>query len=453
MHKSWGNVIWFDEAAETMGADVMRWIYCTAKPESNLLFGYRRAEEVKKRFLIPLWNIYSFFVTYANLDEWTPKNSVSYDSLSLLDKWLLSKLNILIKKVTAYLEDFNPYDAALAIEKFVDELSTWYIRRSRRRFWKSERDEDKNAAYTALYTCLTTLIKLLAPFIPFLTEEIYQNIVRSVNPDAPESVHHNDWPIVDDRMIDEELMRDMDVVIKVCSLGRAARNKAGIKLRQPIMEAKVVADKDVIGRVERLKYLVVDELNVKSLILTTDKSELIDYVVKPIPEILGKKYGKLFPKIQSAIAGMKVHEVVNAMKEFGCLTVNVDGQTIRILPDEIKISEVPKSGYILCEEDNIIVGINTIIPQSLRLEGLARDIVRRIQNQRKEAGFNIADQIEIYYEAGPILTETFKNFEEYIAAETLSVMIRNGSPRGEAHFATYNLAGETLKIWLRKAGT
>jgi isoleucyl-tRNA synthetase len=453
MHKSWGNVIWFDEAAETMGADVMRWIYCTAKPESNLLFGYRRAEEVKKRFLIPLWNIYSFFVTYANLDEWTPKNSVSYDSLSLLDKWLLSKLNILIKKVTAYLEDFNPYDAALAIEKFVDELSTWYIRRSRRRFWKSERDEDKNAAYTALYTCLTTLIKLLAPFIPFLTEEIYQNIVRSVNPDAPESVHHNDWPIVDDRMIDEELMRDMDVVIKVCSLGRAARNKAGIKLRQPIMEAKVVADKDVIGRVERLKYLVVDELNVKSLILTTDKSELIDYVVKPIPEILGKKYGKLFPKIQSAIAGMKVHEVVNAMKEFGCLTVNVDDQTIRILPDEIKISEVPKSGYILCEEDNIIVGINTIIPQSLRLEGLARDIVRRIQNQRKEAGFNIADQIEIYYEAGPILTETFKNFEEYIAAETLSVMIRNGSPRGEAHFATYNLAGETLKIWLRKAGT
>jgi len=453
MHKSWGNVIWFDEAAEKMGADVMRWIYCTTKPESNLLFGYKRAEEVKKRFLIPLWNIYSFFVTYANLDEWTPKNTVPYDSLSPLDKWLLSKLNVLIKRVTAYLEDFNPYDAALTIEKFVDELSTWYIRRSRRRFWKSERDEDKNAAYTALYTCLTTLIKILAPFIPFLTEEIYQNIVRSVNPDAPESVHHNDWPIADDKMIDEELMRDMDIVIKVCSLGRAARNKAGIKLRQPIMEAKVVADEDIIRRVKRLKYLVVDELNVKNITLTTDKGELIDYVIKPVPEILGKKFGKLFPKIQSAITGMKAHEVISAMKESGCLTINVDGQTVRILPDEIKISEIPKSGYVLCEEDNIIVGINTIIPQSLRLEGLARDIVRRIQNQRKEAGFNIADQIETYYEAGPILTETFENFKEYIAAETLSIIIREGRPHGEAHFATYNLAGETLKIWLRKAGT
>ncbi|MEM2568755.1 MAG: class I tRNA ligase family protein, partial [Candidatus Bathyarchaeia archaeon] len=332
MHKSWGNVIWFDDAAETMGADVMRWIYCTTRPELNLLFGYKRAEEAKKRFLIPLWNIYSFFVTYANLDEWAPKNSVPYEMLTPLDRWILSRLNVLIKGVTKYLEDFNPYDAAISIERFVNELSTWYIRRSRRRFWKSERDEDKNAAYTTLYTCLTTLIKLLAPFIPFLTEEIYQNIVRSVNPEAPESVHHNDWPIADEKMIDEELMRDMELVIKICSLGRSARSRAGIKLRQPLLEAKVVANDEVIRRVERLKGLIMDELNVKSISMTTDKSELVDYVIKPIPEVLGRKYGRLFPAIQEAIAKLNMQEAVKVLKMGESLTLTIDGQEIRILP-------------------------------------------------------------------------------------------------------------------------
>ncbi|MCX8170586.1 MAG: class I tRNA ligase family protein [Candidatus Bathyarchaeota archaeon] len=452
MHKSWGNVIWFDEAAEKMGADVMRWIYCTTRPEQNLLFGYKRAEEARKRFLIPLWNIYSFFVTYANLDEWSPKRDLAaYDSFSLLDKWAISKLNILIKDVTRYLEDFNPYDAAISIERFVDELSTWYIRRSRRRFWKSERDEDKNAAYTVLYICLTTLIKLLAPFIPFITEEIYQNIVRGVDPNAPESIHHNDWPIADERMIDEDLMRDMDLAIKICSLGRSARNKAGIKLRQPLLEAKVVVSEEVVKRIERLKGIIIDELNVKSLSLTTRRSDLFNYSVKIVPESIGRKYGRLLPKIREAVEKISVEEVVAAMKS-GCLSLTVEGQEIRLLPEDIKILEEPKNGYSISEENNIVVGVCKIMPENLKLEGLARDIVRRIQNQRKEAGFNIADQIETYYEAGPILTEVFESFGDYISAETLSVIIRRGSPPGEAHLATYNLAGETLKIWLRRAG-
>ncbi|MEM2272723.1 MAG: isoleucine--tRNA ligase [Candidatus Bathyarchaeia archaeon] len=453
MHKSWGNVIWFDEAVEKIGADLMRWIYCTTRPESNLLFGYKRADEVKKRFILPLWNIYSFFITYANLDEWTPKNSVSYDMLSPLDKWILSKLNVLIKDVTRFLEDFNPYDATMVIEKFVNELSTWYIRRSRRRFWKSERDEDKNAAYTTLYTCLTTLIKLLAPFTPFLAEEIYQNIVRNVNPSAPKSVHHNDWPIPNEKLIDEELMKEMDIVVKICSLGRAARNKAGIKLRQPLIEVKVIASEEVINRVRRLEYLVFDELNVKKLSFSTDRGEVIDYIIKPIPEILGKKYGRLFPKIQETMASMNPFEAIKAIRHKGHLTIIVDEQEIRLFPEEIKIVEQPKSGWALFEEGGILVAINTAISSDLRLEGLARDIVRRIQNQRKEAGFNIADQIEMYYEAGPILKEVFESFWEYIAAETLSVVIREGKPNIEAHQATYQLSGETLTIWLRKAGS
>ncbi|MEM2130059.1 MAG: class I tRNA ligase family protein, partial [Candidatus Bathyarchaeia archaeon] len=182
MHKSWGNAIEFDEAAENIGADVMRWMYCTKKPETNLLFGYGKAEEIKRQFLIPLWNVYSFFTTYASLDKWTPENTVRPEALTLLDNWILSKLNKLINTVEERLEDFDPYNASLSIEKFVEELSTWYVRRSRRRFWKSEKDEDKNAAYTTLYTCLTTLVKILAPFIPFVAEEMYQNLVRSVDP-------------------------------------------------------------------------------------------------------------------------------------------------------------------------------------------------------------------------------------------------------------------------------
>ncbi|MEM2167806.1 MAG: isoleucine--tRNA ligase, partial [Candidatus Bathyarchaeia archaeon] len=451
MHKSWGNVIWFDEAAEKMGADVMRWIYCTTKPEQNLLFGYRRAEEVKRRFLIPLWNIYSFFVTYANLDKWSPKERLApYEILSPLDRWALSKLNVLVRDVTRYLEDFDPYDAALAIERFVDELSTWYIRRSRRRFWKSEQDEDKNAAYTTLYICLTTLIKLLAPFIPFLTEEMYQNIVRSVYINAPESVHHNDWPTVDEKMIDEELMRSMDLAMKVCSLGRSARNKAGIKLRQPLLEAKVVAEEEILKRIEGLKGVIIDELNIKSLSLTTRRSDLFNYSVKIVPENIGRKYGRLLPRIQEAIGRMSAEEVIAAIGAGG-LSLNIEGQEVKLLPEDIRIVEEPREGYSVSEEDNIVVGVYRVIPENLKLEGLARDIVRRIQNQRKEAGFNIADQIETYYEAGPILTEVFESFGDYIAAETLSIVIRKGSPAGEAHSATYSLAGEVLRIWLRKA--
>ncbi|MEM2559269.1 MAG: isoleucine--tRNA ligase [Candidatus Bathyarchaeia archaeon] len=453
MHKSWGNVIWFDEAVEKMGADLMRWIYCTTKPELNLLFGYKKADEVKKRFILSLWNIYNFFTTYANLDEWTPKNSVPYSMLSPLDRWILSKLNVLVRDVTRFLEDFNPYDAAMAIEKFVDDLSTWYIRRSRRRFWKSERDDDKNAAYTALYTCLVTLINLLAPFIPFLTEEIYQNIVRSVNINAPESVHHNNWPAPNEDMIDEELMRDMDLVIKVCSLGRAARNKAGIKLRQPLAETKVIASTEVLNRVRKLEYLILDELNVKRLSFTTDRSEVISYVIKPVPELLGKKYGRLFQKVGEIIAGMNPLEVINIVKDRGYLIISIDGQEVKILPEEIKIVEQPKSGWEFSEEGGLLVAINTIIPAELKLEGLAKDIIRRIQNQRKEAGFSISDQIETHYEAGPVLAEVFEVFGGYIAAETLSVILRRGRPGTESHQATYQIAGETLTVWLKRASS
>jgi len=446
MHKSWGNVIWFDDAAETMGADVMRWIYCATKPENDLLFGYSRADEAKRQFLIPLWNVYSFFVTYANLDKWTPKDTAA--RYSFLDRWILSKLQRLIQDATTHLEDYDAFNAAARLEQFVDELSKWYVRRSRRRFWKSEADEDKNAGYTTLYACLTTLVKLLAPFVPFISEEMYQNLVRSINPDSPKSVHHNSWPTPDKTLIDEELMKDMELTIEVSGLGHSARNKAGIKLRQPLLRAKVAAEKDVLERLQRLTDLIKDELNVKELVLTTKEEELVDNEIRLLPRPLGKKHGPLFPKIQALVAKMDANTLAPLFQEGRSVDVKVEDQVVTLLPEEIEVHTKPKEGYALAEESGILVGVETVLTEELRVEGLARGIVRRIQNQRKEAGFHIADEIETYYEAGPRLTEAFQVHGDYIAAETLSTALHRAEPPKEAHVIRYEINGEPLRVGL-----
>jgi len=446
MHKSSGNVIWFDDAAETMGADVMRWMFCRSKPENNMLLGYTLAEEVKRRFLIPLWNVYSFFVTYANLDKWTPENVTT--QYSLLDRWILSRLQVLVQDITSRLEKYDAYGAAASLEQFVDELSKWYVRRSRRRFWKSEADVDKKAGYTTLYTCLTTIIRLLAPFLPFLTEEMYQNLAHSAKHDAPESVHQKDWPLADISLIDEKLMADMDLAVKICSLGRSARNKAGIKLRQPLQEARVVADKAMLERLQMFTDLIKDELNVKELALTTQKRELVNYEILPLPHLLGKAYRKLFPKLRATLATMDADALVQALQRDQRVEIEVDDRAITLQTEEVEIRTHPKEGYILAEEQGIIVGLCSVVAEGLEKEGLSREIVRRIQNQRKDAGFDIADQIKIYYEAGPRLTEVFITHLGYIASETLSISIHKTKPPKEAHVANYKIDNESLTIGL-----
>jgi len=446
MHKSSGNVIWFDDAAETVGADIMRWMYCRSKPENNMLFGYPLAEEVKRRFLIPLWNVYSFFVTYANLDKWTPRDvTIQY---SLLDRWILSKLQVLVQDITSCQEKYDVYSATASLEQFVDDLSKWYVRRSRRRFWKSEADVDKKAGYTTLYTCLTTVVKLLAPFLPFLTEEMYQNLVHSAKPNAPESVHHNDWPQADMSLIDEKLMADMDLAVKICSLGHSARNEAGIKLRQPLQEARVVAEKAMLERLQEFTDLIKDELNVKELGLTTRKRELVNYEILPLPHLLGKTYGKLFPKLRATLATMDADALIQSLQKDQKVVIKVDDQVITLLPGEIEVHTRPKEGYILAEEQGIVVGLYAVVAEELKKEGLAREIVRRIQNQRKDAGFDIADQIEIYYKAGPRLTEVFITHQDYIASETLSISMHKTEPPDEAHVADYKIDNESLRIGL-----
>ncbi|MGQ9515049.1 MAG: isoleucine--tRNA ligase [Thermoproteota archaeon] len=446
MHKSWGNAVEFNDAVEKIGADVMRWMYCTTKPENDMLFKYKRAEEIKREFFLILWNVYIFFVTYANLDRWVPRKEEA--KLSYLDLWMLSRLQILIEEITSNMERYDIYSATRCIEGFVNDLSTWYLRRSRRRFWKSETDADKEAGYKTLYTCLVTLLKLLAPFTPFLAEHIYQNIVRSVDQKAPESVHHNDWPEPDRSLINEALMSRMELAMKVSSLGRSARSTSGIKLRQPLAKATVVADKEILEQLQDTKELIADELNVKELVLTTKKDDVLDFEVRIIPKLLGAKYGQLMPKIRDALEKVDAASIAKKLIEEKHIEVVVENQKVKLLPEEVQILTKPKEGKSIAEDKNIIVAVDITMTDDLRSEGIARDIVRRIQNERKVAGFAISDTIDLYYKAGPKLTEVFKIHHEYIASETLSVKIEIGDPPEGSHRAEFELEGESLSIGL-----
>ena len=446
MHKSLGNAIWFDDAAESMGADMMRWMYCTTRPETNMLFGYKRAEQVKREFFMLLMNVANFFAIYANLDQWTPeKASKEY---TLLDRWILSKLHSLTQSMTSSLENYDPYTAPLRIQVFVDELSKWYVRRSRRRFWKSEDDTDKRVGYTTLYTCLKTLMKLLAPFTPFLAEELYQNLVRTAEPDAPESIHHNDWPVTDRALIDEALVKSMDLAVLVSSVGRAARSRAGIKLRQPLSEAIVLAKEVLLKPLSPLEEVIRDELNVKRLVLTSGEEDLFEYDIKPLSHILGRRYGRLFPNVVAALAQMDKQSLALQFLKGETVEVMVNNKVIWVLPEEVEVQKRLREGYVSAEDEGMVVAVPKEVSEDLKMEGLARDIVRRIQSLRKEASFQIDDRIETYYEASSQLAEVFGAQEEYIASETLSVVIREGKPPAGAYTAEFEINGMNLKLGL-----
>jgi len=446
MHKSWGNAIWFDDAAKSMGADVMRWMYCTSRPEADLLFGYKRAEEVKKEFIIPLWNIYSFFVTYAELDRWTPSGRQA--SYTQLDRWILSKLQVLIRDVTSCLEGFDPAGASTRIGKFVDLLSQWYIRRSRRRFWKSESDGDKEAAYSTLYSCITTLLRLLAPFVPFVTEEIYQNVVRSIDSGAPASVHHCSWPKPDDSLIDAPLMASMDAAIRACSLGHSVRSASGVKVRQPLEKAMIFSDAKLAGQMAPLEELIKEELNVKRIEFGMDKESLVDFKIRPLPRLLGVKHGRALPKILAAVETMNQSYLAALFRAGKSVQLNIDGKQVELLPTEVEIQSRPKQGFSMAEESGLAVAVDVSVTEALKEEGFARDIVRRIQNQRKESGFEISDRIEVYYSASPKLASVFSRQADYIAAETLAAKLDQGPPPPGIQVCEYEIEGEKFSAGL-----
>lgn len=425
MHKSWGNSIEFNEAADKMGVDVMRWMYCNHKPEQNLLFGYHRADEVRRQFLIPLWNVYNFFVTYAKLDEWTPNGNLQATiaaSDNPLDKWIVSRLNEVVAKVTTAFENYDAYGATLAIQPLLEDLTNWYVRRSRRRFWRSEHDADKEAAYASLYYVLTTLIKVLAPITPFVTEVMYQNLVRSVNPAAPESVHHCDWPAADKTAIDQTLLDQMDLARRIASLGLGARGSANIKVRQPLARALAHVGQDA-GLSDELTAIVIDELNVKSLEFVSEAGELVSYKVLPNLKLLGPKLGKLVPAVKQALEQADADALVAKANAGKSVTLHVEGQDIELTAEEIVVQTEPAEGLAVTADKVITVGVDVVITDDLAAEGLARELVRRIQTMRKDAGFDISDKIIVYYQAEGTVHRVFKGWADYIKAETLAVEI------------------------------
>jgi isoleucyl-tRNA synthetase len=457
MHKSWGNSIEFNEAADQMGVDVMRWLYCAHKPENDLLFGYNRGDEVRRGFLIPLWNVYSFLVTYADIDGWLPSQNGSFDpafpegptphnnDLSLLDRWILGRLNQVVNTTTEALSNSDTLSATIAVESFLDDLTNWYVRRSRRRFWKSEHDADKNTAYATLYHILVKLAKLLAPFVPFVTDAIYQNLVRSAYPQAYESVHHCTWPDFDQSVVDEDLIDQMALARQLASVGLSARNSAGIKVRQPLAKAMAyVGGKRTLGG----EYIdiVMDELNVKGFDFVEDASKLVTYQVLPNNKKLGPRFGARFPDVRAALEAANMEEVVGKVQAKLSVDLELNGETITLEPDELLVQTKPVVGLITAEDKLITVALDAEITSELRIEGLAREIVRRVQAMRKNAEFNIEDRITTYYDVETEMSEVFQSWGDYIKAETLSIELVSGDPPDSAYTENHKIEDQSLTL-------
>ncbi|MFW9768393.1 MAG: DUF5915 domain-containing protein, partial [Candidatus Thorarchaeota archaeon] len=448
MHKSWGNMVEFNDAADTMGVDVMRWLYCAHKPEKDLAFGYHRADEVRRQFLIPLWNVYSFFVTYALIDGWVPNEEKL--SLSLLDKWILSRLNEVTREVTEYLESYEPNMAVASMDRFIDHLSNWYLRRSRRRFWteagaSSEADADKAAAYDTLYQILVTLSRLMAPFVPFVSEVMHQNLVRSFDSNALESVHLCDWPKVGD--VDEKLNNEMAIVLRVVSLGHAARNQANIKLRQPLSEIAFAVGLDTEREVVmRYSDLIGDELNVKSVRLLDVEAEVISYQLKPLPKQLGQKYGSRFPVVRDAILNLDARAAAGQLQSGKSVEVTVDGEKVEILPEEVEVIVEAKEGFSTASDGSYLGALTTELTHELKLEGLAREFVRRVQNLRKSADLKVNEKIEVQYSSSTLMGEAVEVHTGYISDETLAVSLEQSKKPSGKFQEKYTFGEETLVV-------
>ncbi|HSF81965.1 MAG TPA: class I tRNA ligase family protein [Anaerolineales bacterium] len=457
MHKSWGNAIEFNEAADQMGVDVMRWLFCAHKPENDLLFGYNRGDETRRRFLIPLWNVYSFLVTYARLDGWEP--AFEFDpaapegpvphSENLLDRWILARLSQVVERVTTALENSDTLSATIALEALLDDLTNWYVRRSRRRFWKSEHDADKNTAYATLYHVLVKLTRLLAPFIPFMTEAMYQNLVRAVRPSAYESVHHTAWPQPDSAGVDDSLLEQMSLARQVASLGLGARNTAGLKVRQPLARVLVYAGARQ-SLEQELVEIVMDELNVKAFEFVAEAARLVTYHVLPDNKLLGPRFGAQFPKVRLALASMDPARVAIAVSAGQPVTLDLDGQPVQLSPEELLVQTQPVEGLAVAADKLATVAVDATLTPELKAEGLAREIVRRVQAMRKEAGFDIADRISTYYQAPPELAVVFESWSEYIQAETLTTRLVAGSAPEGAHVEDHKVDGLEIILGVKR---
>ena len=456
MHKSWGNAIWFDDAAETMGSDTMRWLYASANPEKNVRFGYGIGDEVRRRVIIPLWNVYSFLVTYARADGWEPVKLSDVEPSPVganaqLDKWIVERLSETALAARKALDNYDAQSATVALEEMLDDLSNWYVRRSRRRFWRTEADVDKQAAYATLHHVLVEFVKLMAPFIPFTTEAIYQNLVRSVDGSAPSSVHHHIYPGSDAAALDKPLLAKMRTAITVAKLGRSARSSVDMKLRQPLAEASVfVGSAQARADLEELADVLGEEINVKQLRIVSEVGELVNYRLLPNSRALGPKYGKDFPKVRQALTDLDAADAATTLQNSGELVVVVDGNEVTLSADDVLVQTESRGGLAVASEKGVTVAIDTNLSDELVQEGYARDLVRFLNNLRKESGFDISDRIEVVYEAEGVAADTLRNFANYIRQETLAVSLVNDGTNGASLRETTRLGDNEVAIAIRK---
>jgi isoleucyl-tRNA synthetase len=458
MHKSKGNAIPFEEAAERMGADVMRWMFCRNNPANNINFGYGPADEIRNRFVFKLWNTYAFFCNYARLDGFDAEGpAIPVDERPDIDRWILSDLQLLIRTARHEFEDYNVMAFCLAAENFVAEkLSNWYVRRNRRRFWKSEKSNDKLAAYQTLYTVLTTLIRLFAPVMPFLSEVMYQNLEQSEAKDKrrPPSVHLCDFPIVDELLIDAELSADMEALLRLVSLGSATRNSVKIKVRQPLAEIRIQPATEPERRaLLRFAGQIAEELNVKHVsVHDPGGGPLLAYEIRPNLRTLGPKLGERVRETQNALALLDPISVVEKLQHEGSLELICPSGAVILDKSDVLIEAKAPQGWAGLVDHGTQIMLDVRITEPLAREGIAREIVRHVQELRKQSGLEMEDRIRLYLQTeSSAMRAAIETHESYICGETLAIELTDHPLNGDAHKAIIKLQGQALTMELTKA--
>ena len=449
MSKSKGNAVDPMDALNKFGADAIRWyFYVNSAPWLPNRFHDKAVEEGQRKFLGTLWNTYAFYVLYADIDSFDPtKYNLEYDKLSVMDKWLLSKLNTLVKTVDDYLNNYKITETARALQSFTDDMSNWYVRRCRERFWAKGMEQDKVNAYMTLYTALITLSKIAAPMIPFMTEEIYQNLVRSVDKNAPESIHLTDFPTVNEEFIDKDLEISMDEVLDIVVLGRAARNSANIKNRQPIgnmyVKAETVLDSFYVEIIE-------DELNVKAVEFKDDVEEFVSYSFKPQLKTVGPKYGKLLGKIKEALASLDGHAAMKSLNDTGSVDFEFDGEKVSLGREDLLIETAKNDDFVTEADNKTTVVLDIRLSEELIEEGFVRELISKVQTMRKEAGFEVVDHIVLSQTGNERIAEIIKKNEAVIKNDTLADEIVYNNVEG--YTKDWNLNGENTSLGVSKKG-
>lgn len=451
MSKSKGNVADPWEVINKHGADAMRWyLYTTSPSGQERRFSADLVSEVVKNFTLTLWNTYSFFVTYANLDRWAPEINQEF-KYSNLDLWIRAELHALVKNVTNSLENYDVLGATRPIEVFVDHLSNWYLRRSRRRFWKSDSDADKRAAYATLYEALLTLSKLLAPTMPFMAEEIYQNLMQNHSDKGKASVHLEQWPTVDETALNPELVEEMNLVMRLVSLGHAARNSANIKVRQPLREAAFSLTRtDEIKLIEKYDDLLRDELNVKHVRTLAAAQEAAAYQINPYSKQLGQRFKNQYPAIRQAILALDAQETAMSLMDGGKVEIEIDAVKYEISSDEVDVRLEAKGGFAVAADGGYLAALNVNLDDDLKQEGIIREFVRRVQDARKQCGLDIADHISLSYTGSHGLMQAVGTFSEYIKTETLCDVLNSTVLPGDLPNVVDEINGEPVTLWIKK---